>query len=377
MALKGVSLFANIGVAEAYFGEIGVEVCVANELIKRRAKLYSEIYPETDVIEGDFNDSTIYNEILLKAKQNKIDFIMATPPCQGMSTAGRQNKNDKRNDLIIPTIKFIKEVNPKYVVIENVPQFIKTKVHYKNQEINILDLINKELGSGYKINASVIDTKDYNIAQSRKRAIITMTRNNITKTWLVPKKHKRQITLKDVIGDNPIIDPFIKDVTEAELLQIFPNYYKRRKKALKISKWNLPPTHVKRQVIAMMHTPTGKSAFENSKYKPKKENGEIIKGFKNTYKRQNWDTPAYAITMDNRKISSQDNVHPGRKINDNSNGQTLYSDPRTLTLYELMKVMSLPNNWPIPKDTSEAFIRRVIGEGVPPLFIKQLFQEII
>ena len=79
--------------------------------------------------------------------------------------------------------------------------------------------------------------------------------------------------------------------------------------------------------------------------------------------------------MDNRKISSQDNVHPGRQIK-NSKG-LIYSDPRTLTLYELMKVMSLPDDWPIPENTSEAFIRRVIGEGIPPLFIKQLFQEII
>jgi len=128
-------------------------------------------------------------------------------------------------------------------------------------------------------------------------------------------------------------------------------------------------------VLAMMHTPTGKSAFENEIHKPKKENGDLIKGYKNTYKRQNWSTPAYAITMDNRKISSQDNVHPGRKINNSK--ELIYSDARTLTLYELMKVMSLPVNWPIPENTSEAFIRRVIGEGIPPLFIKQLFQEII
>lgn len=374
MKLKGVSLFANIGVAEAYFKEIGINVCVANELIKRRAKLYSEIYQETEVVEGDFTDVDIFNKIKSKAIKEKVDFIMATPPCQGMSTAGRQDKNDKRNDLIIPTIKFIKELNTKYVLIENVPQFLKTTVIYKNNEINILELINKELGSNYTINSSIIDTKDYKVPQSRKRAIITMTRNDIKKEWKLPKKHDSLVTLENTIGNIPTIDPFIKDVSEKELLQIFPNFYIRKEKALKISKWNIPPIHIKRQVIAMMHTPTGKSAFENEIHKPKKENGDLIKGYKNTYKRQNWNTPGYAITMDNRKISSQDNVHPGRQIK-NCKGR-IYSDPRTLTLYELMKVMSLPDDWPIPENTSEAFIRRVIGEGIPPLFIKQLFQEI-
>ena len=375
MKLKGISLFANIGVAEAYFKEIGINVCIANEFIKRRAKLYSEIYPETDVIEGDFTDENIFNEIKSKSLKKKIDFIMATPPCQGMSTAGKKNKNDKRNDLIIPTIKFIKELKTKYVLIENVPQFLKTTVIYKNDEINILDLINNELSSSYKINSYIINTKDYKVPQSRKRAIITMTRNDVNNEWKLPKKDNNTMNLKDVIGDIPIIDPFISDITENELLQIFPNFHTRREKALKISKWNIPPIHVKRQVLAMMHTPTGKSAFENKLHKPKKENGDLIKGYKNTYKRQNWDTPAYAVTMDNRKISSQDNVHPGRKIKDSKS--IIYSDPRALTLYELMKVMSLPKDWPIPKNTSEAFIRRVIGEGIPPLFVKQLFQEII
>ena len=145
MKLKGLSLFANIGVAEAYFNEIGIDVCVANELIRRRAQLYSEIYPQTEVIEGDFTDLDIFNKIKLKSLNKKVDFIMATPPCQGMSTAGRQEKNDKRNDLIIPTIKFIKELKTKYVLIENVPQFLKTTVIYEDKEINILELIKKEL----------------------------------------------------------------------------------------------------------------------------------------------------------------------------------------------------------------------------------------
>jgi DNA (cytosine-5)-methyltransferase 1 len=202
-----------------------------------------------------------------------------------------------------------------------------------------------------------------------------MTRNDIVKEWSLPKETNKSITLKDVIGDIPIIDPYIKDVTKKELLRIFPHFYQRKQQALEISKWNIPPIHVKRQVITMMHTPTGKSAFENKYYKPRKKNGELVKGFKNTYKRQNWNTPAYAITMDNRKISSQNNVHPGRIIK--GSGREFYSDPRSLTLYEIMKVMTLPDDWPIPNDTSEAFIRRLIGEGIPPLFIKQLFQEII
>ena len=80
--------------------------------------------------------------------------------------------------------------------------------------------------------------------------------------------------------------------------------------------------------------------------------------------------------MDNRKISSQNNVHPGRPSGKDKNGNEIYSDARTLTLYELMLIMSIPPNWPIPENTEEAFLRRIIGEGIPPLFTKKLFEMI-
>ena len=63
-------------------------------------------------------------------------------------------------------------------------------------------------------------------------------------------------------------------------------------------------------------------------------------------------------------------------IHVDDNGEEIYSDARTLTLYELMIVMSLPESWPVPENTSEAFLRRIIGEGIPPLFVKKVFENI-
>ena len=61
-----LSLFANIGVAEAYMEDLGFPVFVANEVMERRAKLYSQIYPNTDMVCGDINDAKIFNEIIKK-----------------------------------------------------------------------------------------------------------------------------------------------------------------------------------------------------------------------------------------------------------------------------------------------------------------------
>lgn len=374
--MNAVSLFANIGVAEALLEDIGINVVVANEMIKRRADLYSKIYPNCNMICGDINDEKIFEQIVNESIEKKVEILIATPPCQGMSTAGQKNKGDERNKLIIPVINAIKQINPRYVFLENVPMFFNTEITVKDTDILIPELIKYELLDSYKINFYVIDTKDYSVPQSRERAIVLMTRISEEKEWVIPQKEEKIVTMYDAIGNLPTIDPFIKDITEEELLKTFPYFYERKEKALKISNWNNPPHHIKRQVEVMMHTPTGKSAFDNDIYFPVKENGDPVKGYRNTYKRQNWDTPAYTITMDNRKISSQNNVHPGRLIGKNEKGEEIYSDARALTVYELMIIMSLPKNWPIPSNTAEAFLRSVIGEGIPPLFVQKVFKKL-
>ena len=85
---------------------------LANELEERRAKLYSQIYPRTEVICGDITKDSIFNLIIKKSKELKVNFLMATPPCQGMSTAGVQDENDERNRLILSVIKIAKILNP-------------------------------------------------------------------------------------------------------------------------------------------------------------------------------------------------------------------------------------------------------------------------
>lgn len=371
-----LSLFANIGVAEAYLKEIGFNVVLANELEERRAQVYSQIYPLTEMICGDITDDRIFNTIIKESIKLNVNLIMATPPCQGMSTAGKKAEDDERNRLILSVIKIAQILKPKYIFIENVPQFLLTKIKHKGRLDLIPEIIKKELESDYHIQEYLIDTKNYSVPQMRQRAIILLSNKKQPLKWTLPKPDKKIFTMQDVIGNLPKLDPFITDVSESELLSIFPNFFKRKKRALEISKWHKPPHHIKRQVIAMQHTPTGKSAFDNEVYFPKKFDGVPVKGYHNTYKRQNWNTPAYTVTMDNRKISSQNNVHPGRIEYIDENGDPIYSDARVLTLYEIMKITSLPDNWNLPENISEQFIRRIIGEGIPPLFVKKVFENL-
>lgn len=373
--MKILSLFANIGVAEAYLEKIGFSVAVANELIERRANLYSEIYPDTKMICGDITDESVFQNIVNTSINAGVDIIMATPPCQGMSTAGQQAENDFRNTLICPTIKAIKAIMPRYVFLENVPMFLNTYISVEGKRVLIPDLLDMELADSYVIRKYVINTQDYSVPQTRERAIILMSKKGEPE-WLLPGKDERVVTMEDAIGHLPKLDPFVTDISEKQLLEMFPAFYERKAEAEKISKWHTPPHHVYRQVVAMQHTPTGCTAFDNEKYFPVKEDGTPVKGYHNTYKRQNWNTAAYTVTMDNRKISSQNNVHPGRPEGLDANGYALFSDARTLTLYEIMIIMSLPVDWAANTRATEAFLRRIIGEGIPPLFVKKVFMAL-
>jgi len=154
--IKGLSLFANVGIAEALFSEIGIEIKVANEIDKKRAAFYSEIYPEAKMICGDITNDSIMDQIVNVSKKEKINFIIATPPCQGMSEAGKRNVFDERNQLISYTIEVINRIKPDFVLIENVPALLKTKIIINDEIIGIPDYIKKELGKDYNFNKSTL-----------------------------------------------------------------------------------------------------------------------------------------------------------------------------------------------------------------------------
>ena len=191
MKLNGVSLFSSAGLAEYYLGEIGVNILVANELLKERANLYQKQHPETKMICGDILNDKIFSQIIKNSPKN-LDFLLASPPCQGMSVAGKnrnqkQMQEDKRNLLIFKVLEFIKLKQPKYILIENVPNFLKLKFAFEDKNLNIVQILEQNF-KDYKIEAEIYNAADFGIAQVRKRAIIKMYKNNLE--WKNPKKEK-------------------------------------------------------------------------------------------------------------------------------------------------------------------------------------------
>lgn len=373
--LIGLSLFSNIGVAEAGIEKNNqVSIVLANELDHKRCEFYKCVHPNTKVIEGDITKDEIRDTIVEEAKSLNVNFVLATPPCQGMSEAGNRIEFDERNELIYYAVDVIKRLEPKFAIIENVPTILKTKIKYKGEVVMIPEYLHRELDDKYNFNhQSLIKAMDCGVPQMRERNIFLLVRNDQNVSWEFPKQLP-VVNLEEAIGHLPSLDPQLREGMEVTL-EKFPDFEKKKTEGLKISKWHRPPVHSWKQVEWMMHTPTGKSAIYNEVYYPQKEDGTPVVAHHNHYRRMYWDKPARTMTMNNGVISSLACVHPGRPYI--SNGEELYSDPRVLSIYELLIVSSLPLDWNIPDWANESFIRKVIGEGIPSAMITVIINELL
>ncbi len=341
--LKGVSLFSSIGIGDLMLPN-NFEIVLANEIMEDRCRFFQHTHPNAKVVCGDIQDPKVFNQLIQESKEIGIDFVIATPPCQSMSNANRIRKeDDERTNLILDALAYIGEIQPKFVLIENVPEMAKTKI----KGMTIPEIIKALLEPlGYQIKYDILNAENYGVPQSRKRVFFLINRVG---SWDFPKKSTKKITIKQAIDHLPSL--------EAGEDSGIP--------------WHYAKEHRADHIVCFQHTPSGKSALENKKYYPKKSDGTRVKAFLTSYKRMDPNKPAATITMKNSTITSQNNVHYGRLKKDGT-----YSDARVLTIRELLILMTIPLSWDVPSWASDNFVREMIGEAVPPLLIKKIFSEL-
>ncbi len=349
--LKAISLFSGAGIDEFYLSDVGVDIVLANEIIGSRAVAYKALHKNQNIINDDICKSEVKNNVIEFAKEKEVNLIIATPPCQGVSWAGANKTGDslikdKRNFLVLNAIEIFDAVRPDYFIIENVPRFKEMLFPVESNWYSLEELLQKKFSDEYEISVLILDAANYGVPQTRLRIVYRMWKKGLK--WNEPLKESI-ISLKEAIGGLPSL--------EAGEKSDIKNHYARK--------------HPSNHIECMRHTPTGKSAYDNEIYYPRKENGERIKGFKNTFKRMNWDRPAPTLTMRNEIVSSQENVHPGKLLSDGT-----WSDARVLTLRELLIVSSLPPDLDVPKNLSETSFRQIIGEGIPPKMFAKIIEQI-
>ena len=130
-----ISLFSSAGIGCYGFKMEGFECIATNELIERRLGIQKANrkckYP-TGYICGDITKEEtkkqLYDEIDFwkrKEKIKRVDVVIATPPCQGMSVANHKKTDTEivRNSLVVESIRIIKAIHPNFFVFEKCSSF--------------------------------------------------------------------------------------------------------------------------------------------------------------------------------------------------------------------------------------------------------------
>lgn len=339
-------LFAGVGGMSEGFRMAGFDVAFAIEFDKDIAASYKRNHSETDVVADDICN---VNVEMLHEKHPHVDVIIGGPPCQGFSQKGKRlSLDDPRNFLFKQFVKFVEEFEPKYFVLENVPNIITTSNGYFKEQIvkSFEDL-------GYQVTCGVLCAKDYGVPQDRRRAIFLGEKNKLEITLPLPKD--TVVSVKDAIYDLPFIESG-EGVEERDYDKMPMSAYQKMLRNGAAKLYN----HV-----ATKHS---KSALERLRMIPKGKGKEVLPKelltksiYSGTWCRLLEDGIAPTITTRFDTPSSGRFTHP---ILD-----------RCLTIREAARIQSFP-------DTFRFYGNRTcqmkqVGNAVPPLLAKAIAEVII
>lgn len=193
MKPRVIDLFAGVGGLSLGFEKKGFDVVLANEYDASIAASYIANHKNTKMIVGDITSLDL--EDTFGKQAGTIDVVIGGPPCQGFSQKGqRKTIHDERNFLFKYYVSVVELVNPKYFVMENVPNLLTAEGGYFRHEIE--ELFNK---LGYSLEYGVLNASDYGVPQNRRRAVIIGKLNGDAPKLPVPKRN--DVTIWDAISD--------------------------------------------------------------------------------------------------------------------------------------------------------------------------------
>lgn len=197
--LKGFSLFCgaggmDIGAENATNNSREIETKLAIDIWKDACSTLQNFYKSKDVVyQQDISQISNPLEFWKEFSGEKEipDIIYGGPPCQSFSQAGKQKGiSDPRGELIGEFIRFVKDIQPPFFVMENVSNLkgIAKGQLYKE----ILEQMNS---AGYNVTSEVLLAADYGSPQLRKRIVFIGVRKDLGKIDLPNPTHSETPSL--------------------------------------------------------------------------------------------------------------------------------------------------------------------------------------
>lgn len=318
-----IDLFSGCGGLSQGMIDADFEVIASVEINSDARKAYAMNHPETTLIPDDIR--TVDTRLLKKMLGRRpLHLLAGCPPCQGFSKVRKLNRKnevfDERNDLVVEYLRFVKELKPIMIMMENVPGL---------KDYDLFISITHELRKlGYDLDIQVVNVKDYGVPQSRERLV--MVGSLLGEIKVAPGSGEKR-TVRDYIED---LESILE--TNDELHKIVTQHTPEVLKKIELTPKNggsrndLPPEYT-----LECH---------------KKENV----GFNDIYGRLRWDDYSTTITGGCLNASKGRFLHP--------------EENRVITPREAALLQSFPRNYRFPHDIPKASLALLIGNALPPKF---------
>jgi len=222
-----VDLFSGAGGLLRGFLDAGYKSVFSLEMWAPAVKTHKKNYGKIPLIAEDIRNVPDGN---VRAYCGKVDVVVGGPPCQGFSTIGKRLVKDPRNELVFEFIRFVRLMQPKVFLMENVRGLLssdggKTKRAIEEEYNEI----------GYNTISSVLCAADYGVPQNRNRIFFMGIRKDLGILPSFPEKNctkETRATVGDAINDlmgkennfpnhvpmkhNPIVEKRIACIKEGE-----------------------------------------------------------------------------------------------------------------------------------------------------------------
>jgi DNA (cytosine-5)-methyltransferase 1 len=304
-------LFCGAGGMAKGFEMAGFNQVCGLDWFKEAGMTYRDNFSHP-LIEGDITQREIKDKFIntVKEKLNgkNLTVLSGGFPCQGFSMSGNRIVEDKRNSLYKDMLEIIEELQPEFIVAENVKglrSMLKGKVEDKiKADIRKL---------GYVVNVTVLNSADYYVPQKRERIIFIA--NRIGKKNFHPApllESDSYITTKEAIGD------LVKLKDNPKFNHVRTNHNDDMKERL-------------------AKVPEGKSLYDK---------------YSDSWKKCPWNEASCTIKENHGGV----NIHP--------------IEPRVITVREMARLQSFPDSFIFKGTKSKQMVQ--IGNAVPPLLAKAI-----
>lgn len=321
---------------------------IALDVDEKAAYTFKKNMPSTEVIVGDITDALVKGKIVALAKTNGVNMIVGGPPCQGYSMKGKKlGLEDPRNFLFREYLDLVGKIKPDVFVIENVKGLLQSANGWFKDEI--VQTIEK---MGYKVTFDVLNAADFGVPQSRERAIFICSRHGAIS--LPQKTTSRRVTVREAIEDLAYLESGEGEFEQDYINQATSDYQINMRQGCNKLYNHVASNHkqIAIEKLKLIPPEQGKECL------PKEMHGN--QKFKTTWGRLKWDEVSPTIDTRFDASSNGTNNHPFLH--------------RAITPREAARIQSFDDNFVF--HGSKVYIRKQIGNAVPPLLAKAIADQI-